>query len=47
MSSSCFSAIFAKGNNFSDFLVAFLDIEVLSTLGLLIKERIASRGAKS
>ena len=37
---SYFPAIFTKGNNFCDFLFAFLDDEALQKWGLLLKERI-------
>ena len=39
----CFSVIFAKGNNFHDFLLAPLKYEALPR-GLLLKERICSDG---
>lgn len=39
---TCFSAIFTKGNNFSDFLFVPLYNKVLPKLGLLVTERICS-----
>ena len=37
---------FAKGNNFRDFLFAFLDNAALPKWGKLLKERICSYGSK-
>ena len=45
----CISMIFYQftiGNNFSDFLFAFLNNAALSHYGLLLKERICSYGSK-
>ena len=36
--SSCFPAVFTKGNNFHNFLLAFLDNLALSKWDLLLKE---------
>ena len=36
----CFSTIFTKGNNFCDFLFAFLMLKPVLHWGLLIEERI-------
>ena len=37
---SIFFAMFSKGGNFLDFLFAYLDDEVFSKWGLLLKKRI-------
>ena len=44
---SVFYFHFAKGNNFYDFLLAFLDDESLPKNGLPLNERICSIGANS
>ena len=36
----CFSTIVTKGNNFCDFMFAYLDIEAFTKWGLLSKEQI-------
>ena len=41
-----FSAIYSKGDNFCDFLFAYLNDKVFSKWGLLLKERICSLGSK-
>ena len=41
-----FSAIFLKGDNFSGFLFASLDDVAFLRLGLLLQERICSKGSK-
>ena len=42
-----FSAMFSKGDNFRDFLFAYLEDEILSKLVLLLKERICSDGKEN
>ena len=41
-----FSAMFSKGDNFHDFLFAYLEDKVFQKWGLLLKERICSDGSK-
>ena len=41
-----FSAIFTKGNNFHDFLLAILEYKVHPKWGLLLKARICSQGSQ-
>ena len=45
-SSPSFSALFSKGDNFPDFMCAYLEYKVLLKWGLLLKERICSSGSK-
>ena len=40
------SAMLTKGDNFRDFLFAYLDDEVFPKWGLLLEERICSKGSK-
>ena len=42
-----FSSMFSKGDNFLDFLLAYLEDEVFPKWGLFLKERICSMGANS
>ena len=44
---SCFPAISTKGDNFCDFLFGSLDDIALQKWGLLLNERICSKGANS
>ena len=41
-----FSAMFSKGDNFRDFLFAYLEDDVFPKWSLLLKERICSKGSK-
>ena len=41
-----FFPIFSKGDNFHDFLFAYLEDKVFPKRGLLIKERICSNGSR-
>ena len=45
-SSPSFPTMFSKGDNFHDFLFAYLEGEVFPKRGLLLKERIGSDGSK-
>ena len=40
---SSFSTMFSKGDNFCDFLSAYLQDEIFLKWGLLLKERIGSK----
>ena len=42
-----FSAMFSKGDDFHDFLFAYLEDKDFPKWGLLVKERICSDGSKS
>ena len=41
-----FFAMFSKGDNFRDFLFAYLEDEIFPKWGLLLKERLCSDGDK-
>ena len=46
MGTPTFFSMFTKGENSHDFLIAYLEDEVFSKWGLLLKERICSDGSK-
>ena len=42
-----YSAMLSKGDNYRDFLFAYLEVEVVPIWDLILKERIYSDGLKS